>query len=181
MRAAVVTKVGGRFTPVEVDVDAPIGREVLVDVRASGLCHSDLHVVEIGHTVTFPSVRGHEIAGVVIAVGPDVRDLRVGDHAVGCLVSWCGECEPCLVGRKTMCRRPAATLRGPGERPRLSRGGAAVTQGNGMGGFAAQVLTHENQLTVIDPTMPFAWKPPSFSSEGRTSVNEAPSNRFTVP
>jgi S-(hydroxymethyl)glutathione dehydrogenase/alcohol dehydrogenase len=156
VRAAVVTEVGGRFAPEDVDVDEPIGREVLVDVRASGLCHSDLHVVEMGHSVTFPSVRGHEIAGVVVAVGPDVRNLAEGDHVVGCLVQWCGECEPCLVGRKTRCRRPAATLRGAGERPRLSRQGAEVTQGNGMAGFASQVLTHENQLTVIDPTMPFA-------------------------
>lgn len=156
MRAAIVTAVGGKFTPEEVDIDEAIGREVLVDIRASGLCHSDLHVVEMGHTISFPSVRGHEIAGVIVAVGPDVRDLAEGDHVVGCLVPWCGECEPCLAGHKTMCRRPAATLRGAGERPRLSRQGAKVTQGNGMAGFAAQVLTHENQLTVIDPTMPFA-------------------------
>ena len=156
VRAAVVTEVGGGFTPMEVDVDAPTGREVLVDVRASGLCHSDLHVVEMGHTVTFPSVRGHEIAGVIVALGPDVRDLRVGDHVVGCLVSWCGDCEPCRAGRRTMCRRPAATLRSAGEPPRLSRGGVEITQGNGMAGFAEQVLTHENQLTAIDPTMPFA-------------------------
>ena len=97
MRAAVVTGIGGRFVPMDVDIDAPTGREVVVDVRASGLCHSDLHVVEMGHNVTFPSVRGHEIAGVVMS-GP-LAGRTVGlDPAQPC-----GHCRECAAGLEHLC------------------------------------------------------------------------------
>lgn len=155
-RAAVAYEAGKPFTIVDLQVDAPRGREVLVDVRGSGLCHSDLNAVRFGHTVNFPSVRGHEVAGVVAAVGPDTRDLRVGQHVVGSLVAWCGECEQCRAGRLTRCRMPRNTLRAAGEPPRLSLDAAPIDQAHGLGGFAEQIVCHENQLTVVPDAVPFA-------------------------
>lgn len=157
MLAAMSRQTGGSFEVVDdLEIDSPIGREVLIDVRASGLCHSDLHAVQMGHTVTFPSVRGHEIAGIVSAVGPDARDIHIGDHVVGCLVPWCGDCVRCKQGHKTLCAHPERISRAIDEPPRLRHGKVAVSQGQGIAGFASSVLTHENHLTAIDKSMPFA-------------------------
>ena len=84
MKALVLNTLGRGFDFEDVDIAAPIGREVLVDVQASGLCHTDL-LFATHDFVPTPSVLGHEVAGVVAAVGPDVAQIRVGDHIVGSL------------------------------------------------------------------------------------------------
>lgn len=158
MKAAVVDAVGGGFALQDVDIAEPTRREVLVEVRASGLCHTDLTLA----THAFagfppPMVLGHEIAGVVAAVGPDARAFGAGDHVVGCLVQWCGSCPACLDDRPYQCGRPETTLRDPGrDAPRLSRAGRPLAQGMGLGGFAQLALVHENQLTAVPRRMPFA-------------------------
>jgi S-(hydroxymethyl)glutathione dehydrogenase/alcohol dehydrogenase len=155
MKALVLNAVGRGFELEDVDIAAPIGREVLVEVRASGLCHTDLTIAN--HDVfPTPSVLGHEVAGVVAAVGPEVTELRVGDHIVGSLAQACGTCARCLSGRPFQCLRPGATVRRGGETPRLSRKGAALHQGFGLGGFAERLLVHENQLVVVPEALPFA-------------------------
>lgn len=157
MRAAVVSVGGGGFHVEDLVIDEPRGREVLVDVKASGLCHSDLHVAgaDFGHPM--PAVMGHEIAGVVAAIGPEVREFRVGDHVVASLVRMCGHCVECLSGHSYQCVNRDENLRAPGEPPRLRRpDGTPVVQSMGTGGFAEQTLVHENQLVAIDPAVPFA-------------------------
>lgn len=157
MRAAVATGVGEGFVTREVQIDQPRGREVLIDVKASGLCHSDLHIVENDFGFPLPSVLGHEIAGVVAAVGPEVSTIAVGDHVVGCLIQFCGACTACLSGRTFECVNPAATLRAEGEPSRLRNAdGTDLAQGFGLGGFAGQALAHENQLAVVRKDIPFA-------------------------
>ncbi|GAA4800382.1 zinc-binding dehydrogenase [Streptomyces ziwulingensis] len=158
MRAAVVDAPGGGFVVQDVDLARPVGREVLVEVRASGLCHTDLTLAaRAAPPFEPPVVLGHEIAGVVAAVGPYATEFAVGDHVVGCLVQWCGACPDCADGRTYQCARPGATLRGAGpDGPRLSRAGSPVTQGMGLGGFAARALVHENQLTGVPRRLPFA-------------------------
>jgi threonine dehydrogenase-like Zn-dependent dehydrogenase len=84
MKALVLNALGRGFDFEDVDIAAPIGREVLVDVQAYGLCHTDL-LFAIHDFVPTPSVLGHEVAGVVAAVGPDVAQIRVEDHIVGSL------------------------------------------------------------------------------------------------
>lgn len=155
MKASIVREFGGGFSVADIDIAAPVGREVLVDVRASGLCHSD--ELAATHPLGYnpPMVLGHEVAGVVSAVGPDVTQVSVGDHVVGCLVQYCGTCRRCLEGKQTLCLNPSFTERSSDEAPRLSENGVAVAQGMGLGGFAQQVLVHEHQLAVVPDEVPW--------------------------
>jgi S-(hydroxymethyl)glutathione dehydrogenase/alcohol dehydrogenase len=155
MKALVVNALDRGFDVEDVDIAAPIGREVLVNVQAAGLCHTDL-LFATHHIAPTPSVLGHEVAGIVVAVGPDVTHVHVGDHVVGSLAQACGACARCLSGRPFQCQRPETTLRRPDDAPRLSRGGIGLFQGFGLGGFAEQAIIHENRrfgaTDVIDST-----------------------------
>jgi S-(hydroxymethyl)glutathione dehydrogenase/alcohol dehydrogenase len=155
MKALVLNALGRGFDLEDVEIASPEGREVLVDVQASGLCHTDLLFATHDIAPT-PSVLGHEVAGIVAAVGHDVTQVRVGDHVVGSLAQACGGCARCLSGRSFQCQHPEATLRRPDDAPRLSRDGIGVFQGFGLGGFAQRALIHENQLAVVPNAMPFA-------------------------
>jgi S-(hydroxymethyl)glutathione dehydrogenase/alcohol dehydrogenase len=155
MKALVVNALGRGFDVEDVEIATPRGREVLVDAHASGLCHTDL-LFATHDIVPTPAVLGHEVAGIVAAVGPHVSQIHVGDHVVGSLAQACGVCARCLAGRPFQCRHPEATLRRSDDAPRLSRGGIGVFQGFGLGGFAEQALIHEQQLAVVPKEMPFA-------------------------
>src|SRR5690348_2716043 len=155
MKALVLNALGHGFDFEDVDIAAPMGREVLVNVQASGLCHTDL-LFATHDIVPTPAVLGHEVAGIVAAVGPDVAQLRVGDHVVGSLTQACGACARCLSGRSFQCRHPESTLRRPTDAPRLTRNGVGLFQGFGLGGFAERALIHENQLAVVPKELPFA-------------------------
>lgn len=156
MKAMVVREYGAGFFLEEVQIAAPVGREVLVDVKASGLCHSDVSAMKYDLGFPAPSVLGHEAAGIVAAVGPDVTEFFPGDHVVGCLVQYCGKCKQCITGNVGLCLHPEATVRAEGEVSRLSSEGGALTQGMGLGGFAEQALVHENQLVKLPESMPWA-------------------------
>jgi aldehyde dehydrogenase (NAD+) len=110
MKALVLNALGRGFDLDEVDIASPTGREVLVDVQASGLCHTDL-LFATHDIAPPPSVLGHEVAGIVAAVGPDVTQVRVGDRIVGSLAQACGGCARCLSGRPFQCLHPESTLR----------------------------------------------------------------------
>jgi len=155
MKAAVLNAFDGKFDIENIDLARPQGREVLVRVKASGLCHSDLHMAENNFGVPLPAAFGHELAGIVEEIGPEVRDFSVGDHVVGSLVQFCGHCPACLDGRTYQCQKPQDTLRASGDEPRLSRAGAPVTQMFGMGAFAEYALIHENQLVGVPRQLPF--------------------------
>jgi S-(hydroxymethyl)glutathione dehydrogenase / alcohol dehydrogenase len=155
MQAAVFRKVREPLTIETVEIDKPWGREVLVRTAATGVCHSDLHVVD-GHSryaLDRPFVLGHEGAGVVEAVGADVTTVRPGDHVVACLSGFCGTCEQCLSGHPNLCvggivTRPASAA------PRLSQKGQGLQQFAGIGSYAERMLLHENSLVKIDPALP---------------------------
>lgn len=106
MKAAVVREFGQPLTIEDVPVPTPGPGEVLVRIVASGVCHTDLHAADGDWPVkpTLPFIPGHEGAGIVAAIGPDVHDLNVGD-AVG--IPWlhdaCGACEYCITGWETLC------------------------------------------------------------------------------
>ena len=127
MKALVLNALGRGFDFEEVEIAAPEDREVLVDVQASGLCHTDLLFAR------------HDIAPT-----PAV------------LAQTCGGCDRCFSGRPFQCRHPESTQRRPSDAPRLSRDGVGLFQGFGLGGFAERALVHENQLAVVPKEMPFA-------------------------
>jgi S-(hydroxymethyl)glutathione dehydrogenase/alcohol dehydrogenase len=155
MKATLVREFGAGFVTEQVALADPIGREVLVDVKASGLCHTDLSFSRNNMGIPLPMLLGHEISGVVAAVGPEVTELAPGDHVVGCLVQSCGRCEACLTGRTFQCEHPEATLRHADEAPRVSADGEVIAQAFGLGGFAQRALIHENQLVKVNDDIPF--------------------------
>ena len=155
MRAAVFRKTHEPLTIESVDIDKPWGREVLVRTVATGVCHSDLHVVD-GQgrwPLDRPIVLGHEGAGVVEAVGPEVTTLRPGDHVVACLSGFCGSCPQCLSGHPNLCTAGAVT-RPDSAAPRLSQQGAPLRQFIGFSSYAERMLLHENSVVKIDADLP---------------------------
>ena len=155
MQAAVFRRPHEPLTIESIDVDAPARREVLVRTVATGVCHSDLHVVEgqSRHALDRPIVLGHEGAGVVEAVGADVTTVRAGDHVVACLSGFCGSCAQCLAGHPNLCVGGLVT-RGASAPPRLSQEGMAFTQFAGIGSYAERMLLHENSVVRIDSDLP---------------------------
>src|SRR5215510_14847356 len=140
MSAAVFRKVHEPLTIEQVSIDRPRGREVLVRTIATGVCHSDLHVVDgLGRfPLDRPFVLGHEGAGVVEAVGDDVTTMRVGDHVVACLSGFCGTCPQCLSGHPNVCTvgiiaRPADAA------PRLSINGQGCRTFAEIGSYAEKM------------------------------------------
>lgn len=157
MKAAVLDRVGGKYEIRNVKLDSPKGREVLVDIKASGLCHSDEHIRMNDFGFPMPTVLGHEIAGVVTEVGPDVQELAIGDHVSGCLVAFCGHCDECMKGAQFRCHNQLThTMRHPEDTPRItSEDGSPITQFMGLAGFAEQALSHEHNLVKINKEIPF--------------------------
>ena len=154
MKAAVIRQLGAPIEIAEVAVSKPGSREVLIRTRACGVCHSDLHFIDGLYPAPRPFVPGHEAAGVVEAVGDDVTALKPGDHVVTCFSTFCGRCEFCVTGRLSLCL-DASTKPKPDEEPRLSLDGAPAHQLLNVGGYAEQLLVHENGAVAIDPEMPF--------------------------
>jgi len=153
MKAAVMRSTGAPLVIEEIDIDDPASHEVVVRTAAVGVCHSDLHIVDGTIPIRPPVVLGHEPAGVVEEVGSEVRAFAPGDHVIGCLSVFCGQCEYCASGRTYLCGGEA-TERGPDELPRLSKDGEPVYQMTHLGAFAERMLVHENALVKIRQDMP---------------------------
>ena len=153
MRAAVLERIPSMLEVGEVQIAKPVHHEVLVRTVASGLCHSDLHFMEAKYTCDCPTIPGHEAAGIVEAVGPDVTHVQPGDHVIGCLSVFCGRCEFCLSGRPALCTREGLE-RSPDQPPRLSRDGEKIHQYLRLSAFAEYMLVHENALVKIRDDMP---------------------------
>lgn len=142
----------------EVELAPPGEREVLVQVKAAGLCHSDLSTINGNRPRQTPMVLGHEAAGVVRALGPGVTDLAEDDHVVMVFAPSCGECMPCKEGFPARCERgQAANNAGTliGGHVRLSQGGAAVYHHVGVSAFAEYCVVNRGSVVKIDPALPF--------------------------
>jgi S-(hydroxymethyl)glutathione dehydrogenase / alcohol dehydrogenase len=153
--AAVCHEILKPLTIETLDIDRPRGREVLVRTAATGVCHSDLHVIDgiSRYSLDRPMVLGHEGAGVVEAVGDDVRSVRVGDHVVACLSGFCGLCPQCLGGHPNLCTG-GVVQRDDADTPRLSRNGQPFRQFAAIASYAERMLLHENSIVRIDPEIP---------------------------
>lgn len=155
MKAAVLVEPGKPLEIQDLTVSKPGPHEVLIRTAACGLCHSDLHFIEGAYPHPLPAVPGHEAAGIVEAVGSEVRTVKVGDAVVTCLSAFCGHCEFCVTGRMSLCLG-ADTRRGAGAPPRLTRtdDGSTVNQMLNLSAFAEQMLVHEHACVAITPDMP---------------------------
>jgi len=139
----------GRGRPVTVEtvlVPDPGPHEVQVDVASCGVCHTDLHYREGGITDDFPFLLGHESAGTVRAVGPDVTEVAVGDAVI---LNWravCGQCRACRRGRPWYC----FATHNAAQKMTLADG-TPLTAALGIGSLADTTLVHEGQCTKVDP------------------------------
>ena len=154
MKAAVLFETKAPLSIEDVAVSKPAAHEVLIRTRACGVCRSDLHFVDGAYPYPLPAIPGHEAAGVVEAVGDEVRTVKVGDHVVTCLSAFCGHCEFCLSGRMFLCLG-AETRRAPTAEPRLTfTDGKPVGQMLNLSAYAEMMLVHEHACVAIDRDMP---------------------------
>ena len=143
---------------VELDLDPPGPGELLVDVRAAGLCHSDLSVIDGSRPRVMPMVLGHEAAGEVLEVGPEVTDFEPGDHVVLAFVPSCGHCGPCRDGRAALCE-PGAAANAAGTllcgEKRFHDSEGDLNHHLGVSAFTERIVVSENSATKVDPELPF--------------------------
>lgn len=141
----------------EVELEAPGEGEVLVEVRAAGLCHSDLSQVAGQRKRKVPVVGGHEGAGIVREVGRGVKHLAPGDHVVMTVGSGCGHCRPCVDLRPVLCDAVGASrtqgVLSNGYR-RLSVRGSDLYHYSGVSSFAQYAVAVPESLVKIDPSVP---------------------------
>ena len=142
----------------EVELEGPGEGEVLIEVRAAGLCHSDLSQVAGQRKRKVPVVGGHEGAGIVREVGRGVTNLRPGDHVVMTLGSGCGHCRSCIDLRPVLCDEVSAS-RGQGVLTtggrRLSlQGGSPLYHYSGISSFAQYAVSAPESLVKCDPSIP---------------------------
>ncbi len=142
----------------DLDLDPPGEGEILIRVRAAGLCHSDLSTINGDRPRQMPMVLGHEAAGEVMELGPGVRDLKVGDHVILVFVPSCGHCLPCMEGRPALCE-PGFKSNGAGTlisgATRLSLNGHPVYHHVGVSAFSEYAVVARESVVKIDPTLPF--------------------------
>ena len=154
MKAAVLVEPKKPLVIEELSISKPGPHEVLIRTAACGLCHSDLHFIDGAYPHPLPAIPGHEAAGIVEAVGSEVRTVKPGDAVVTCLSAYCGHCEFCVTGRMSLCLG-GDTRRAPGEAPRITRAdGSIVNQMLNLSAFAEQMLIHEHACVKINPDMP---------------------------
>ena len=103
INAAILWEQGAPLSVEPAELEAPREGEVLVELKAAGVCHSDLHPARGDWPAKTPLVLGHEGAGIVREVGPGVARVRADDHVVFCWAPPCGACSPCLAGRPVLC------------------------------------------------------------------------------
>ena len=140
-----------------VNLAKPQKNEVLIKIRAIGLCHSDLSVINGTRPRPMPMVLGHEAAGEIIELGEDVRDFDLGDHVVCTFIPSCGKCDYCSEGRPALCEQGAAS----NEKGDMLAGGRrfegdeTIYHHLGVSGFAEHAVVSTNSLVKVDKSIPF--------------------------
>jgi len=158
-RAAVAFEAGKPLEIVEVDLEGPKAGEVLVEIKATGICHTD-EFTRSGDDPegAFPAILGHEGAGVVLEVGPGVTSLEVGDHVIPLYTPECRECEYCLNPKTNLCQK-IRTTQGQGLMPdgtsRFSYKGEKILHYMGCSTFANHTVLPEIALAKVNKKAPF--------------------------
>ena len=159
MRAAVLEEFGKPLSVQDVDIADPKAGEVLVAVKACGVCHTDLYTASGADPGGYvPCVLGHEGAGVVEKVGDGVTSLKPGDHVVTLFSPECGECVHCTSGKTNIClkiREQQGQGYLPDGTPRLSRNGEPMRHFMGTSTFAEYTVMPEVALAKVNPEAPF--------------------------
>jgi S-(hydroxymethyl)glutathione dehydrogenase/alcohol dehydrogenase len=158
-RAAIAWQARQPLTIEELDLQGPRAGEVLVEVKATGICHTDWYTLSGADPEgLFPAVLGHEGAGVVVEVGPGVGSLNQGDHVIPLYTPECRECKFCLSRKTNLCQRIRAT-QGKGLMPdgtsRFSLNGKPVLHYMGTSTFSNYIVVPEIALAKIRPDAPF--------------------------
>lgn len=142
----------------EVDLAEPGEGEVLIKIKAAGLCHSDLSVIEGNRPRPTPMLLGHEAAGIVEKVGPGVNDLEPGEHVTAVFLPRCGNCQNCKTNGKLPCTPGTASNEAgelPGGTRRLSASGEDIYHHVGVSGFATHAVINRQSLVPIPHDVPW--------------------------
>ena len=158
-RAAVAFEAGMPLEVVELDLEGPKAGEVLVEIKATGVCHTDEFTRSGADPEgAFPAVLGHEGAGVVLEVGPGVTSLKPGDHVIPLYTAECRECEYCLNPKTNLCQKVRAT-QGQGVMPdgtsRFSYKGEKILHYMGCSTFSNYTVLPEISLAKVRSDAPF--------------------------
>ncbi|MCE7913695.1 MAG: S-(hydroxymethyl)glutathione dehydrogenase/class III alcohol dehydrogenase [Nitrosomonas sp. PRO4] len=158
-KAAVAWKAGDPLTIEEIDLEGPKSGEVLVEIKATGICHTDYYTLSGADPEgLFPAVLGHEGAGVVVDVGQNVKSLRKGDHVIPLYTPECRECKFCLSKKTNLCQAIRAT-QGKGLMPdstsRFSIDGKPLFHYMGTSTFSNYTVVPEIALAKIRQDAPF--------------------------
>jgi S-(hydroxymethyl)glutathione dehydrogenase/alcohol dehydrogenase len=159
VKAAVAHKAGAPLSIETVDLEGPRFGEVLVEIKATGVCHTDQFTLSGADPEgLFPAILGHEGAGVVVGVGPGVKSLKKGDHVIPLYTPECRECEYCLNPKTNLCQSIRST-QGQGLMPdgssRFSLDGKPVLHYMGTSTFANYTVVPEIALAKIREDAPF--------------------------
>ncbi|MGH7879193.1 MAG: alcohol dehydrogenase catalytic domain-containing protein, partial [Candidatus Binataceae bacterium] len=158
-RAAVAYQPAAPLEIIEVDLEGPKAGEVMVEIKATGVCHTDAYTLSGKDPEgLFPSIMGHEGAGVVVEVGPGVASVKAGDHVIPLYIPECRHCPACLSGRTNLCTAIRET-QGRGVMPdgtsRFSIGGNPIHHYMGTSTFANFTVLPEIAVAKIREDAPF--------------------------
>jgi S-(hydroxymethyl)glutathione dehydrogenase / alcohol dehydrogenase len=158
-RAAVAWKAGQPLTIEELELAGPRAGEVLIEIKATGICHTDYYTLSGADPEgLFPAVLGHEGAGIVVDVGAGVSSLRAGDHVIPLYTPECRQCKFCLSRKTNLCQQ-IRTTQGKGLMPdgtsRFSLGGKPILHYMGTSTFSNYIVAPEIAVAKIRPDAPF--------------------------
>ena len=158
-RAAIATEAGKPLTVETVTLDGPRAGEVLVEIKATGVCHTDEFTLSGADPEgLFPAILGHEGAGVVVDTGPGVTTLEKGDHVIPLYIPECRQCKSCLSGKTNLCTSIRDT-QGQGVMPdgtsRFSMGGDMIHHYMGTSTFSNHTVVPEIALAKVREDAPF--------------------------
>ncbi|MEN1969831.1 zinc-dependent alcohol dehydrogenase family protein [Lentibacillus sp. N15] len=166
IKSAVLREMGAEYPyaktkPIHIEslkLDPPGREEVLIQIKAASLCHSDLSVINGSRPRTLPMALGHEASGIVKEVGEGITDLEPGDHIVCVFVPSCGHCVPCQEGRPALCE-PGARSNEAGTLIngdiRLHSEKESVNHHLGVSAFSDYTVVSRNSLVKVDKDIPF--------------------------
>lgn len=142
----------------QIDLDSPEAGEVLIQIKAASLCHSDLSVINGSRPRPLPMALGHEAAGIVIETGAGVTNFHPGDKVICVFVPSCGQCIPCAEGRPALCEpgaesNGAGTLLGGGKR--IHNGSENIGHHVGVSAFSEYAVVAQNSLVKVEGDLPF--------------------------